>query len=61
MACMEHSCRECDHTWFDNKVGSGACPKCGGIDIMSTCDEDLDRGRIEDHFPWFDESDKEDE
>ena len=29
MACMEHWCRDCDHTEFNNNPGLAKCPKCG--------------------------------
>ncbi len=38
MACMEHQCRACGHTWFDNS-SSGTCPKCGSMDSLKFWDE----------------------
>jgi predicted RNA-binding Zn-ribbon protein involved in translation (DUF1610 family) len=39
MACMEHFCCGCGHTFFNNRSAAFACPKCGWEVIISTCDE----------------------
>lgn len=36
-ACLENTCNECNHSWFDN-MGT-RCPKCGGTDVHSIFDE----------------------
>jgi DNA-directed RNA polymerase subunit RPC12/RpoP len=40
MACLEHSCTQCDWVAFDNSPpGPGAkCPKCGAR-VITFCDE----------------------
>lgn len=40
MATMEHHCRSCDETWFDNDP-KGQCPKCGSDDVQDFWDEQL--------------------
>jgi hypothetical protein len=40
---MEHTCLDCEHSWFDNEAG-GLCPECGSTDIQSLFDEELEEG-----------------
>ena len=48
MACMEHTCVDCNWSTFDNTShGPGVCPKCGGR-LQHTFDE------INDEDPDFD-------
>ncbi len=39
MACCEHSCCSCGHTFFDNALGND-CPKCGCVEVTTHFDED---------------------
>lgn len=39
MACMTHTCSDCNHMVFNNG-GLGSCPKCGSDDIIHHYDED---------------------
>ena len=39
MACMEHSCINCDELVFNNSGTGGRCPKCGGTNWYSQSDE----------------------
>ena len=32
MACLDHSCRDCDEMWEDNRSG-GDCPACGSSHV----------------------------
>lgn len=46
MACMEHDCRECDNTWFDNHP-RGVCAVCGSTDVAHYFDEEGDHDEEE--------------
>ena len=41
MSCMDHSCRDCDHVWFDN-CWRGSCPECGSQSVAHYFDEQYD-------------------
>ncbi len=41
MSCIDHSCRDCDHEWFDNYC-RGSCPECGSHRVAHFCDEQGD-------------------
>jgi Zn finger protein HypA/HybF involved in hydrogenase expression len=41
MACLEHQCRDCRASWFDNDL-SRLCPDCGSLNTSFWFDEDCD-------------------
>ena len=38
MACMTHSCLQCDHVWFNNQARDH-CPKCDSLHVAHHWDE----------------------
>ena len=38
MPCMDHYCRACGHSWFDNARVT-KCPECGSEDVTNLHDE----------------------
>lgn len=54
---MEHVCIKCDHTVFNNSAHPNVCPKCGGLEFISTYDEpeykaDYKYGDLEGEDDW---------
>ena len=38
MACLDHSCLDCKHVWFDNRP-SKTCPNCASRNTVMNFDE----------------------
>ena len=41
MACIDHECHRCKHTWANNKKES-FCPDCGHKGVSNCYDEQYD-------------------
>jgi len=44
MACLEHTCNQCDYIWHDNYMSS-ICPMCDCLDHSTWFDEPQDEER----------------
>ncbi len=50
-SCMEHSCRDCGHEWFDNSARA-PCTWCGSTNVAHFFDEDPHDFDDEDTAVW---------
>ena len=58
MACQEHSCGDCELTWFDNSIHA-KCPHCGSQSVSNLYDEDLRSWRADEE--QLEQEEREDE
>jgi hypothetical protein len=74
MACMEHDCQDCGHTWFDNERAP-PCPECHSVHVSHFFDEqdsddiEIEEDEVEEEteeeteedFTWEEVDDKEED